>query len=86
MDEPTASLDPEMTSEVVGMIGEIKKSGITVIIVTHDLHVAKNAADKILFIAEKECQDFLRVDDFFAKDYLKSQYATKFLNGSLAFS
>jgi polar amino acid transport system ATP-binding protein len=86
MDEPTASLDPEMTSEVVGMIQEIKRGGITVVIVTHDLHVAKNAADKILFIAEKECQDFLKVDDFFTKDYLKSPHATKFLNGSLAFS
>ena len=49
MDEITASLDPETVSEVLEFVTELAKSGMTMIIVTHDLSFAKAVADRILF-------------------------------------
>lgn len=49
MDEITASLDPETVSEVLEFVTELAKSGMTMIIVTHELSFAKAVADRILF-------------------------------------
>lgn len=49
MDEITASLDPETVSEVLQFVTELAKSGMTMIIVTHELSFAKAVADRILF-------------------------------------
>ena len=49
MDEITASLDPETVGEVLQFVTELTKSGMTMIIVTHELSFAKAVADRILF-------------------------------------
>ena len=49
-DEPTSSLDPEMVSEVLDVIRSLADTGVTMIIVTHEMAFAKNVADKIIFM------------------------------------
>ena len=51
-DEPTSSLDPELTGEVLRVIRSLKDSERTMIIVTHEMEFAKHVSDKIIFIAD----------------------------------
>ncbi len=49
-DEPTSALDPEMVKEVLNVIKELAHSGITLIIVTHDMAFAKEVSDRVIFM------------------------------------
>lgn len=49
-DEPTSALDPELTGEVLKVIGELKKSEVTMLIVTHEIMFAREIADKVIFL------------------------------------
>lgn len=49
-DEPTSALDPNLRQEVEKMILNLKKTGLTQLIITHDLTFAKNVADQVLKI------------------------------------
>lgn len=49
-DEPTSALDPEMVKEVLELIGELAKSGMTIVIVTHEMGFAKEISDWVLFM------------------------------------
>ena len=49
-DEPTSALDPEMVGEVLEVIKSLAKSGITMIIVTHEMSFAKEIADRVIFM------------------------------------
>ena len=80
MDEPTASLDPESTNDVIRMIRDINKQGLTIIVITHDMVVAKKATDNIIFLSGGKCTDMMATSDFFNKNVKKSLYATKFLH------
>lgn len=51
-DEPTSALDPEMVKEVLKVIKELAHSGITLIIVTHEMSFAKEVSDRVLFMAD----------------------------------
>jgi len=51
-DEPTSALDPEMVKEVLDVIGELARSGMTILIVTHEMGFAKKVSDRVLFIDE----------------------------------
>jgi polar amino acid transport system ATP-binding protein len=51
-DEPTSALDPELVDEVLEVMRELDAEGITQIVVTHEMHFARNAAEKIVFISE----------------------------------
>ena len=50
-DEPTSALDPEMVKEVLNVIEDLAKSGMTVLIVTHEMGFAREISDRVLFIA-----------------------------------
>jgi polar amino acid transport system ATP-binding protein len=52
LDEPTSALDPEMTAEVLEMIGELREAGTQFVLVTHAMGFARRAADAIAFIAD----------------------------------
>lgn len=54
LDEPTSSLDPEYTSEVLNMLGELQKGGIKTIIVTHEMGFAKHSCENALFLSNKK--------------------------------
>ena len=51
-DEPTSSLDPEMVSEVLDVIKDLAGTGVTMVIVTHEMSFARQVADKIIFMDE----------------------------------
>ncbi|WP_298062804.1 amino acid ABC transporter ATP-binding protein [uncultured Campylobacter sp.] len=49
-DEPTSALDPEMIGEVLGIMKEVAKEGITMLVVTHEMGFARNVANRIFFM------------------------------------
>lgn len=49
-DEPTSALDPEMVKEVLGVIEDLAKSGMTIVIVTHEMAFARRLSDRVLFL------------------------------------
>ncbi|KXT74122.1 Glutamate transport ATP-binding protein [Streptococcus sp. DD10] len=51
-DEPTSALDPEMVGEVLGVMQELAKSGMTMVIVTHEMGFAREVADRVIFMAD----------------------------------
>ena len=51
-DEPTSALDPEMVGEVLSVMKELAASGMTMVIVTHEMGFAREVADRVLFIDE----------------------------------
>ena len=51
-DEPTSALDPELVGEVLGVLSELKRDGMTMIVVSHEMRFAQNAADKVVFMSD----------------------------------
>ena len=51
-DEPTSALDPEMVKEVLNVIRELTRSGMTILIVTHEMGFAREVSDRVLFIKD----------------------------------
>lgn len=56
-DEPTSALDPEMVGEVLDVIKGLVKSGMTSVIVTHEMRFAQEVSDRVLFIADGNIQE-----------------------------
>ena len=54
MDEPTSALDPELVGSVLRVIRELKDSGMTMLIVSHEMQFAREAADQVIFLDEGE--------------------------------
>lgn len=52
LDEPTSALDPVMTGEVLAIIRKLTKTGLTMLIVTHEMDFAREVADRVFFIDE----------------------------------
>lgn len=64
-DEPTSALDPEMIKEVLDVMRELAKEGMTMIIVTHEMGFARNVGNRILFMDNGEIVVDLSPKDFF---------------------
>ncbi len=64
-DEPTSALDPEMVIEVLDVIRELANSGMTMIIVTHELGFAKEVANRMLFMAHGQIRVDVKTEQFF---------------------
>lgn len=64
-DEPTSSLDPQMTREVLELIKDIAKKGMNMIIVSHELNFVKEVATRVIFIKDGEIIFDGKKDDFF---------------------
>lgn len=54
MDEPTSALDPELVGSVLRVIRELKEAGMTMLIVSHEMQFAREAADRVVFIDQGE--------------------------------
>jgi len=65
-DEPTSALDPEMIKEVLDVMRELALSGMTMIVVTHEMGFAREAADRIVFFDEGNIVEQNSPDEFFA--------------------
>ncbi len=76
-DEPTSALDPEMINEVLDVMTLLAKSGMTMIVVTHEMGFARRAADRVVFMADGQIVEQNTPESFFgdpqtdrAKDFL----------------
>ena len=65
-DEPTSALDPEMISEVLDVIVDLAKEGMTMIVVTHEMGFAKEVADEVIFMDEGMIVEKAVTKEFFA--------------------
>ena len=78
LDEITAALDPEMVREVLQVVLELAKEGMTMVIVTHEMEFAKAVADRVIFLDQGEIVEEEKPGEFFT--YPKTERAKKFLN------
>ena len=76
-DEPTSALDPEMVNEVLDVMVQLAREGMTMLCVTHEMGFARKVADKVVFMADGQILEQSTPDDFFehpktdrAKDFL----------------
>ena len=77
-DEPTSALDPEMINEVLDVMVELARGGMTMIVVTHEMGFARRVADRVVFMADGQIVEEGAPDDFF--DHPRSQRARDFLD------
>jgi general L-amino acid transport system ATP-binding protein len=64
-DEPTSALDPEMVAEVLDVMGELAKGGMTMLVVTHEMGFARAAADRVIFMDRGEIVEQGPPEQFF---------------------
>ena len=64
-DEPTSALDPEMVGEVLEIMGELAKGGMTMVVVTHEMGFAREVASRVLFMTDGEIKEENNPKDFF---------------------
>ena len=76
-DEPTSALDPEMINEVLDVMVELARQGMTMIVVTHEMSFARRVADRVVFMADGQIVEEGAPDEFF--DHPKSERAKEFL-------
>ncbi|WP_426996445.1 amino acid ABC transporter ATP-binding protein [Pseudarthrobacter sp. N5] len=76
-DEPTSALDPEMINEVLDVMIQLAKEGMTMVVVTHEMGFARKAADRVVFMADGQIVEDATPEEFFtnpkstrAKDFL----------------
>jgi putative ABC transport system ATP-binding protein len=79
-DEPTSALDPELTGEVLKVIGSLKSSESTMVIVTHEMEFARKVSDKVIFMADGVIEEMGTPAEIF--DDPKSAKLQNFLNKS----
>ncbi|MFI6285195.1 amino acid ABC transporter ATP-binding protein [Streptomyces sp. NPDC051018] len=76
-DEPTSALDPEMINEVLEVMQQLARDGMTMVVVTHEMGFARSAANRVVFMADGRIVEDRAPEDFFthpestrAKDFL----------------
>ena len=77
-DEPTSALDPEMVGEVLDVMKELAKSGMTMVCVTHEMGFAREVADRVLFMDEGKILEEGTPQEIFGNP--KEQRTKDFLN------
>lgn len=80
-DEPTSALDPEMVKEVLNVISELAKTGITMVIVTHEMGFAKEISSRVLFMNQGIIEEEGTPDEIF--NHPKSKRLQEFLDAVL---
>jgi general L-amino acid transport system ATP-binding protein len=81
-DEPTSALDPEMVKEVLDVMTELAKQGMTMLVVTHEMGFARAVADRVIFMDEGRMVEDAKPDVFFGRP--KSERLKQFLSQILA--
>ncbi|MEM9433128.1 MAG: amino acid ABC transporter ATP-binding protein [Pseudomonadota bacterium] len=81
-DEPTSALDPEMITEVLDVMTELAETGMTMVVVTHEMGFARRVADRMVFMDQGEIVEIATPEKFFtAPDSKRSQdFLKKILN------
>jgi glutamate/aspartate transport system ATP-binding protein len=76
-DEPTSALDPEMINEVLDVMVELAKEGMTMMVVTHEMGFARKVANRVVFMDQGKIVEDAPKEDFFGKP--RSERAQDFL-------
>ena len=66
-DEPTSALDPEMVGEVLAVMSDLAKSGMTMIVVTHEMEFAKSVSNRVVFMADGKILEDGMPEEIFSK-------------------
>ncbi|MDN0054923.1 amino acid ABC transporter ATP-binding protein [Collinsella ihumii] len=77
-DEPTSALDPEMINEVLDVMVELARGGMTMVVVTHEMNFARRVADRVVFMAVGQIVEEGAPEEFF--DHPATQRARDFLD------
>ena len=77
-DEPTSALDPEMTGEVLKVLQDLNHTGITMIVVTHEMNFAKKVADYVIYMDKGNIEECSKAAEFFEEP--KTARAKEFLS------
>ena len=77
-DEPTSALDPEMINEVLDVMSELAKEGMTMMVVTHEMGFARRVADRVIFMEDGMIIEDAPSEQFFTQP--KSDRAVQFLS------
>ncbi len=77
-DEPTSALDPEMINEVLDVMVELAREGMTMVVVTHEMNFARRVGDLVVFMADGAIVETAPPAEFF--DHPKTDRAREFLN------
>jgi glutamate/aspartate transport system ATP-binding protein len=77
-DEPTSALDPEMINEVLDVMTELAKEGMTMMVVTHEMGFASRVSHRVIFMDRGEIVEDATKEDFFGKP--RSERAQQFLS------
>ena len=77
-DEPTSALDPELISEVLKVMLDLAREGMTMLVVTHEMGFAREVADEMIFMDHGRTVEHGNVDEFFSRP--KTERAKEFLN------
>ena len=77
-DEPTSSLDPELTNEVLGVMKDLAKEKVTMVVVTHEMAFARNVSNRIIFLDEGEVICDSDTDSLFNNQ--KNERIKRFIN------
>lgn len=80
-DEPTSALDPEMTSEVLKVLQSLNHTGMTMIVVTHEMNFAKEVADYVIYMDKGTIEECSEAKKFFEQP--KSDRAKEFLSNMI---
>lgn len=80
-DEPTSALDPEMVGEVLELMRELARDGMTMVVVTHEMGFAKEVANRVVFMDEGQIKEEAAPGEFFAnpKDERLKEFLSKVL-------
>ena len=81
-DEPTSALDPEMVGEVLEVMKDLARDGMTMIIVTHEMGFAREVANKVVFMADGIIQEYGSPEKVF--EHPQSERLINFLGKVLA--
>ena len=77
-DEPTSALDPEMVGEVLEVMKELARDGMTMVVVTHEMGFAREVADRVIFVNGGKIEEEGEPNEFFSNP--KTQRAKDFLS------
>jgi len=80
-DEPTSSLDPELVGEVLSVMKQLAKDGMTMLVVTHEMGFAKEAADRVVFMSDGVFLEEGKPEDMFSNP--KNERTRQFLQSIL---
>ena len=82
-DEPTSALDPEMVGEVLNVIKQVKETGMTMVIVTHEMQFAREVSTRVVFMNDGVILEDLPTEEFFTnpKNERTKEFLKRYISG-----